>query len=88
MQRIVQQLASLSHCSFPLLCAPRIAGLLPAPKISGLLTAGSSPVPRSHVRQRLDAWAAADAEIMAFIAGAKSRLSALCAEMSAEVCHV
>lgn len=91
--RIVQQPALDSHCSFPpqlLLPAPRIAGLLPALVPSNLPTPPQITVRRSREslldRQRA-IWAAQDAEIEAFLEGARQRLAAVYAEVKQDAAH-
>jgi hypothetical protein len=76
--RIVPQVASVSYSllpEIPLLAAPRIAGLLPA------RTASASAAPITVVQKspsRLERqqaiWAAQDAELEAFLEGARQRL--------------
>ena len=82
---IVPPLTAVSYSPFPALGAPRIAGLLPAhidsstverlPEISVL-----KPAPSRRDRQRA-LWAAQDAEIDMFVAGACERLAAVAAEV-------
>jgi hypothetical protein len=84
--RIVPQLAPVSYSPFPALPAPRIAGLLPARTGQ----ASTPPIivdrPREPRQSRLDRqraiWAAQDAELEAFLQGARERLSALYAEIT------
>lgn len=89
MQRIVSQSVSASHAHFStpqrlLLSTPRIAGLLPAhvpakpcdPSITVIM-------PRESLRDRQYAiWAAQDAELDAFLEGARQRLNAVYAEVA------
>ena len=92
--RIVQQSALDSHCLFPpllLLPAPRIAGLLPARVPSSLPTSTPITVFKPQRESLLDrqraAWAAQDAEIEAFLQGARQRLAAVYAEIRQEAAN-
>ena len=89
--RIVQQLVSLSHCPFLALPAPKIAGLLPARVPSSLPTSTPITVFKPQRESLLDrqraVWAAQDAEIEAFLAGARQRLAAVYAEVMQDVAH-
>ncbi len=89
MQRIVPQSASASHSYFPsvqlLLPAPRITGLLPARAGSAFTPQVMSVEKRQLCLDRRRAiWAAQDAKIEAFLAGARQRLSAVCTEVFRE----
>jgi len=71
--RIVPQSVSASHCLFPvypLLCAPRVAGLLSAPK-----PIAATPKPRSNALSR----------VAAYLEVASARLTARYASIDAEV---
>jgi len=83
--RIVPQSAPVSYSLFPVMLA------LPAPRIAGLLTAyvpSSTQItvikqqPRQSLLDRQRAiWAAQDAELEEFLAGARQRLVAVIAEV-------
>jgi hypothetical protein len=83
MSGIVPQSASILHCPFLALPAPRIAGLLPAR--TGTLPPTDTVIPRKPYQSRLERqqaiWAAQDAEIEAFLEGARQRLAAVYAEV-------
>lgn len=83
---IVSQSVSASHSYFPaaqlMLAAPRIAGLLPA-RVPSSVPALMVIKPRESLLDRQRAiWAAQDAEIEAFLAGARQRLAAVAAEVA------
>ena len=83
--RIVQQSALVSHCLLPLrllLSAPRIAGLIPARVPSAPTPRVTVIQPRKSLLDRQRAiWAAQDAELDAFLEGARHRLAIVYAEV-------
>ncbi len=88
--RIVPQSASASYSYFSaaqlLLSAPRIAGLLPA-RVTSTAVASQVTVikPRESLLDRQRAiWAAQDAELDAFLDGARQRLTTLYTEVMQE----
>ncbi len=89
MQRIVSQSASHSYSHFSgaqlLLPAPRIAGFLTArvPSSEPQLTVFKKPRESLLDKQRA-IWAAQDAEIEEFLAGARQRIAAVYAEVMTE----
>lgn len=85
--QIVTQSVSASHAHFPatqlLLPAPRIAGLLPARVPSSVQPPITVSKGRESLLDRQRAiWAAQDAEIEAFLDGARQRLAAVYAEVN------
>jgi len=87
MLRIVPQSATASYSPLLALPAPQIAGLLPA-RTASSAPRQIKPLPepfytprRSRVFRSFAEWDAADAEIEAFLVGARQRLTAVYAEV-------
>ena len=93
MIKSVPQAGRASHTLFPpqtlLLTAPRIAGLLSArvPSSMPQITMFKGPIRESLLDRQRAIWAAQDAEIEAFLKGARQRLTAVYAEIRQDAAH-